>query len=104
MTRGFMRGAIAGLLVIWTAHWLVDGWAYLQTHSIVVQQGFGADGIQMWEVFNIKMVAAHHAIRWGVGAAAGGLALYMLRRRRDTANATSAASHPSSSEALPAQG
>jgi hypothetical protein len=54
-------------ITLWTAYWLVTGWAYMQEHSIVVQQGFGADGIQMWEVFNIKMVAAHHAIRWAAG-------------------------------------
>lgn len=114
--HGFMRGGIVGLLVVWTAHWLVAGWAYLQEHSIVVQQGFGPDGIQMWEIFNIKMVAAHHAIRWGAGAVAAGIALYLLRRRGGTEHAvsdasSSLASHASSkagssnaasSEALPA--
>jgi hypothetical protein len=78
--RRAVRLGVYGALVLWTAFWVVDGWAYLQQHSIVVQQGFGADGIQLWEVFNIKMIAAHHAVRWLGGIAVALTGLYLFER------------------------
>jgi hypothetical protein len=78
--RRVLRGAIYAGLVVWTAYWLVSGRAYMYEHSIVMQQGFGADGIQMWEIFNLKMVAAHHAVRWFGGAVVAAIGLYLLRR------------------------
>jgi hypothetical protein len=92
--RSVMRGAVLGLLAVWTVHWFVDGWAYLQEHSIVVQQGFGSDGVQLWEVFNIKMVAAHHAVRWLAGVAVGLVALHLLRRRAPGAGAAGSDTMP----------
>jgi hypothetical protein len=80
-------------LAAWTIYWLVSGWAYMQEHSIVVQQGFGGDGIQMWEIFNLKMVAAHHAIRWAAGAVLAALTLRALARKQaEAANAPQPAS------------
>jgi hypothetical protein len=75
------RAAVILAAAAWTIYWLVSGWAYLQAHSIVVQQGFGADGIQLWEIFNIKMVAAHHAVRWMGGLLPLLGVLYLLQRR-----------------------
>lgn len=93
--QGFVRGAIKGALLVWTVHWAIATWAYLQEHSIVVQQGFGGDGIQMWEVFNIKMIAAHTLIRWLGGVV---VMLLMLRalRTRDRGNASAPAATTSS--------
>lgn len=79
--QGFVRGAIKGALLVWTVHWAVATWAYLQQHSIVVQQGFGGDGIQMWEVFNIQMIAAHTLVRWLGGVVIMLLMLRFLRQR-----------------------
>jgi hypothetical protein len=62
-----LRGLLVVALLGWTGYWLVNGHAYMGAHSIVMQQGFGSDGIQMWEVFNLKMVAAHHFLRWLAG-------------------------------------
>jgi hypothetical protein len=77
--RRMARLAVYAMVVIWTFYWIVDGWAYLQQHSIVVQQGFGGDGIQMWEIFDIQMVASHHAVRWLGGVLAAVAGLYLLR-------------------------
>jgi hypothetical protein len=67
-TSTILRGLLVTVLLVWTGYWLVDGYHYMHEHSIVMQQGFGSDGIQMWEVFNLKMVAAHHFLRWLAGA------------------------------------
>jgi hypothetical protein len=101
-TARAVRVGIYAVLVVWTAWWLIDGWAYLQAHSSVVQHGFGGDGVQLWEVFNIKMVAAHHAIRWlgGVLPALG--VLYLLQRRTARGTAASAAEAPGNAVSAPA--
>jgi hypothetical protein len=79
-----LRGLLVVALLGWTGYWLVNGHAYMGAHSIVMQQGFGSDGIQMWEIFNLKMVAAHCFLRWLAGAAliaTGFLLIGRLRRR-----------------------
>jgi hypothetical protein len=81
MTIRATRAVVILAAAAWTIYWLVAGWAYLQEHSIVVQQGFGGDGIQLWEVFNIKMVAAHHAVRWMAGLLPMLGSLWLLQRR-----------------------
>jgi hypothetical protein len=70
-------------LAIWTAYWLRAGWTHMQAESIVVQNGFGGDGIQMWELFDLQMVAAHPLLRWLPGAVVlfGGW-LWLRRRER----------------------
>jgi hypothetical protein len=91
MFNRILQGALIVALSVWTVYWLRSGHAYLHEHSIVMQQGFGGDGVQMWEIFNIKMVAAHQALRWLAGFAPGALLLVLLRRRRAAVKATAAA-------------
>jgi hypothetical protein len=67
-TSAILRGLLVMVLLSWSGYWLVDGYHYMHEHSVVMQQGFGSDGIQMWEVFNLKMIAAHHFLRWVAGA------------------------------------
>jgi hypothetical protein len=57
-------------LALWTAYWVRAGWAHLQAESVVVQQGFGGDGVQMWELFDLQMIAAYPLLRWLPGAVA----------------------------------
>lgn len=83
--RQVMRGMVVTILLAWSAYWLVDGYRYLHEHSIVMQQGFGGDGIQMWEVFNLKMIAAHHFLRWLVGPVLLLPVILLLRHRRRVA-------------------
>jgi hypothetical protein len=75
-------------LVLWTAYWLRYGWAHLQAESIVMQQGFGGDGVQMWELFDLQMVALHCVMRWAPGAAVLFGTWYWLRRRERRGSAT----------------
>jgi hypothetical protein len=67
-TSAILRGMLVTVLLAWSGYWLVDGYHYMHEHSVVMQQGFGSDGIQMWEIFNLKMAAAHHFLRWLPGA------------------------------------
>jgi hypothetical protein len=83
--RKAMRATIGAGLVFWTAYWLISGGAYLFEHSLVMQQGLGGDGLQMWEVFDVKMVAAHPALRWAAGVVPALLLLRALRPRADRA-------------------
>jgi hypothetical protein len=92
--RRLLCGAVWLALAVWTGYWIVNGRAYLYEHSIVMQQGFGGDGVQLWEIFNVKMVAAHHAIRWGAGVVVAALMLGLLRRRTQEASAVSGDDRP----------
>jgi hypothetical protein len=78
-------------LVLWTAYWLQAGWAYMQEHSIAVQTRFGGDGMQMWEFFDVQMVAAYPFLRWAPGAIVLLGAWAWLRRRERRAAAVTAA-------------
>lgn len=82
LVHGRLRQAAFAAVLFWTVYWTIAGWEYLQLHSIVVQQGFGGDGVQLWEIFNIKMVAAHQAIRWAGGVVALGAVVWLLERPR----------------------
>jgi hypothetical protein len=88
MLRRVLQVAVAVVFTAWTAYWLISGRAYLYEHSLVMQQGLGGDGLQMWEIFDVKMVAAHHAIRWAAGALPAALLLRMLHRQGRTQSAT----------------
>jgi hypothetical protein len=68
-------------LAFWTAYWVRAGWQHLQAESVVAQQGFGGDGVQMWELFDLQMVGAYPLLRWLPGAVLllGGW-LYLRRR------------------------
>jgi hypothetical protein len=75
------RSTLLAGLALWTAYWLHYGWGHLKAESVVVQQGFGGDGIQMWELFDLQMVAAHCLLRWAPGALLLFGGWYWLRRR-----------------------
>lgn len=79
--RRFVQIAVGMGLMGWTIYWLVSGRAYLYEHSLVMQQGLGGDGLQMWEIFDVKMVAAHHAVRWAAGAVPAAVLLRLLHRQ-----------------------
>jgi hypothetical protein len=59
-----VRSWLAVLLGVWTAYWLAAGRAHMRAESVVVQNGFGGDGVQMWELFDLQMVALYPLLRW----------------------------------------
>jgi hypothetical protein len=75
------RSTLLAGFAIWTAYWLRAGWAHMEAESVVVQHGFGGDGVQMWELFDLHMVAAHCLLRWAPGAIVLFGGWYWLRRR-----------------------
>jgi hypothetical protein len=81
-TAAVLRGMLVTVLLAWSAYWLVSGYHYMHEHSIVMKQGFGSDGIQMWEIFNLKMAAAHHFLRWLPGAVLLVAMMLLTRGRR----------------------
>jgi hypothetical protein len=86
-----LQGALAVAMVVWTVIWFRSGYAYLGEHSLVMQQGFGGDGIQMWEIFDIKMVALHPGLRWLGGLLPAAFALVLLKRRERRVRSASGA-------------
>jgi hypothetical protein len=91
--RATSRALNAGLLltlVAWTAYWAHYGWGHMLAESIVAREGFGGDGIQLWELFNLQMAFMHCVVRWAPGALLllGG---FLYLRRRATAAAAPAA-------------
>ena len=89
-SSAILRGILVTVLLAWSGFWLVDGYHYMHEHSVVMQQGFGSDGIQMWEIFNLKMVAGHHFLRWLAGAVLLLPMFLLLRGRRRVAGEVSA--------------
>jgi hypothetical protein len=89
---------LATLLVLWTAYWLPSGWAHLKAESLVVQNGFGGDGVQMWELFDLKMTVAYTVVRWLPGVVMIGGVWWWLRRRRRSAGEAAAGSGASDRE------
>jgi hypothetical protein len=75
------RSTLLAGFAIWTAYWLRAGWAHMRAESVVVQQGFGGDGVQMWELLDLHMVAAHCLLRWAPGAIVLFSGWYWLRAR-----------------------
>jgi hypothetical protein len=97
MGKVFARRVQLVLLVAlagWTGYWAVTGYAFLQQESIVMQQGFGDDGIQLWELFNIQMLAAHYVVRWLPGALLLLGGVYLVRRALRPDHAGTAARRP----------
>jgi hypothetical protein len=81
--RRFLPAALLLAFAAWTAFWAHYAWGHLFTESIVAREGFGGDGVQMWELFNLQMALAHCLVRWAPGAAVllGGW-FYSRRRGR----------------------
>lgn len=83
------RVVLLTLLVLWTAWWVPQGWAHLQAESLVVQNGFGGDGVQMWEIFDLKMTVAYTVVRWLPGAVVLAGAWWWVGRRNRASSGSS---------------
>jgi hypothetical protein len=76
------RAFFLTLFAAWTAWWVPRGWAHMKAESLVVQNGFGGDGVQLWEIFDLKMTVAYTVVRWLPGAVLLVGAWWWVGRRR----------------------